>query len=342
MKPMLKCLSTVAALMLLSCGAAYAWNAQGQVLCDEGRAPLAGVKVTVVSTTQGVPFSASVNTDGGGNWRVNLPDVSACFHISVDPGPGGSPVNPASGAVDRCTNDQNLVIYQDFIITTPDCGTPPPEGACWLTGGGAKFCPITGTDVGETGKKHNWGGNVNPGCSPTAGDGGSWNDIDAVQKLHFHGTHIEVVRCGNIDDYPPGSTSPATPFNFIEYTGWGTLKGIQGNKVDYGTVYFWARAEDRNEPGSNGQRDGAGKDRYFLNVYTNPGNPTGTSVILVDVDGNPGTVDPLTITDGNMQIHISSCDAPPVSSLGRQLAPPNDQAKTIEVGSWGALKVIYR
>jgi hypothetical protein len=28
----------------------------------------------------------------------------------------------------------------------------------------------------------------------------------------------------------------------------------------------------------------------------------------VDVDGDPSTVDPLIITDGNMQIHISGCD----------------------------------
>jgi hypothetical protein len=36
----------------------------------------------------------------------------------------------------------------------------------------------------------------------------------------------------------------------------------------------------------------------------------------VDVDGDPSTVDPLTITDGNMQIHVSSCEDPPTSAQG--------------------------
>jgi len=127
------------------------------------------------------------------------------------------------------------------------------------------------------------------------------------------------VRCGNVEGIPPGSESPVTPYNFIEFTGTGTLKGIKGNKVDYGTVYFFGRCEDRNEPGSNGQRDGAFKDRYFLHVYADPGNPAGSTLLLVDVDHNPATVDPVTITDGNLQIHVSSCDNPPVASarLGR-------------------------
>jgi hypothetical protein len=68
-------------------------------------------------------------------------------------------------------------------------------------------------------------------------------------------------------------------------------------------VTFFARAEDRNEPGASGNRDGAKIDRYFLNVT----DATNTSLLLVDGDGNPATVDPVAITDGNLQIHISSC-----------------------------------
>ena len=171
-------------------------------------------------------------------------------------------------------------------------GTP---GACWLTAGGAKFSSITGTNVGEHGPNQNWGGNVYPGCSPTAGDGGSWNHVDHVLRLHFHGQAITVVDCGNVDGIPPGSTSPVTPFNFIEFTGTGTLKGIKGNKADYGIVNFWARCEDRNEPGSSGQEDGNLKDRYFIRIYDNSGN----TLLLVDEDGDPTTVDPVTITKGN-------------------------------------------
>jgi hypothetical protein len=82
--------------------------------------------------------------------------------------------------------------------------------------------------------------------------------------------------------------------------GTGTLKGIGGNKADFGTVFFFGRAEDRGEPGG-------GVDRYFLNVYTDASDPVGSSVFVVDIDGDPATVDPIPIRSGNLQIHISSC-----------------------------------
>ncbi len=203
----------------------------------------------------------------------------------------------------------------DTVQLIDDC-VPGENGVCWLTGGGSKKSPIVDIGLGESVKPrklYNWGGNVNPGCSPTAGDGGSWNLIDVAQSLHFHATHIEVVECGNVSGIPPGSTSPVTPFNYIHYTGWGTLKGVKGNKTDMPLVYFWARAEDRNEPGSNGMNDGAGKDRLFVHVYANQANPNGSTLILLDIDGNPATVDPFTISTGNLQLHISSCDDPPAA-----------------------------
>ena len=105
----------------------------------------------------------------------------------------------------------------------------------------------------------------------------------------------------------PGSTSPVTPYNFIRFRGTGTLRGIKGNNADYGTVHFFARAEDRGEPGSQG---GAG-DRYMLHVYSNPADPVGSTLLLVDQDANPGSIDPVVVTGGNLQLHISSCDNPP-------------------------------
>ena len=44
----------------------------------------------------------------------------------------------------------------------------------------------------------------------------------------------------------------------------GNYVVIKGNKADYPLVYFFARCEDRNEPGSNGQRDGALKGLRVL------------------------------------------------------------------------------
>jgi hypothetical protein len=186
--------------------------------------------------------------------------------------------------------------------------SPPDEAlACWLTGGGTKFEAAIGAWLAEHGPSESFGGNVFPSCDPDPGNGGSWTHISHGRKLHFHGTDIETVNCGNVAGIPPGSESPVTPVNFIEFQGFGTLKGIHGNKVDHGTVFFFARAEDRNEPGSKGAKAGAQVDRYFLHVFDANGN----TLLLIDGDANPSTVDPVTITGGNLQMHASSCDDPP-------------------------------
>ena len=81
-----------------------------------------------------------------------------------------------------------------------------------------------------------------------------------------------------------------------------------GNKADYGIVTFFARFEDRNEPGSKDGNAGSGIDRYFLKVV----DSGGTTRLLIDNDGiDDGNVDPTEITTGNFQIHVSSCDNPP-------------------------------
>ena len=187
-------------------------------------------------------------------------------------------------------------------LTATDSATCEAEevGQCWLTAGGVKFTPMI-----EKGPKDNVGGNVYPGCSPLAGDGGSWTHIDHQENLHFHGTDITVLECGNVPGIEPGSESPVTPYNYIEFEGTGTLKGIGGNKDEYpSTVCFFAHAEDRNEPGNEkalGVDGGDDIDRYFMIVYD-----CDTDEELLRVDDGEGF--PRTITGGNFQIHISSCD----------------------------------
>ena len=313
------------AILVAAATQAFAWHLEGHVYCEGTGLIMAGVTVNVVSTDGGTQFAASATTGEDGHYWVGLADVPRCYRATVVPGPGEAVVSPASGYSDFCTTTSGADPVVNWVLSSPVCTT---HGACWLTAGGAKFSSITGTNVGEHGPDQNWGGNVYPGCSPTAGDGGSWNHVDHVLRLHFHGQAITVVRCGNVDGIPPGSTSPVTPFNFIEFTGTGTLKGIQGNKADYGIVNFWARCEDRNEPGSSGQQDGNLKDRYFIRVYDNSGN----TLLLVDEDGDPTTVDPVTITKGNMQIHVSSCDAP--STLAR-IAPSQAASKATRNGFEG-------
>jgi hypothetical protein len=314
--------ATVLAL-LLGASVASAFPFQGYVHCEGNGTPMAGIPV-VVTSTDGAGFTGQATTDETGYYFVHLPGEYACYRATIATAAGDHVVSPAAGYLDFCVAPDATNWSQDWVVYSPTCVTE--QMACWLTGGGAKFSAITGTYLGQSGapktsKLYNWGGNVNPGCSPTAGEGGQWNTIDAMRRLHFQGFAIEVVRCGNVDGIPPGSTSPVTPYNFIEFRGTGRVQGIQGNKADYPLVYFFARAEDRNEPGSNGQRDGAGKDRYFLDVYTNQADPAGSTIMLVDIDGNAATVDPLIITDGNMQIHISSCTTP----LAIQSAMANSQ-----------------
>jgi len=298
----------IAALMALAATSAHAWHLEGRVFCEGTGLPLTDVTVQIVSTS-GAPFSGSSSTNEAGFYHIDLPETPGCFVASLSLGPGATVIIPAAGELAFCTTDVTFEFIQNWVVSSPKC----EEGRCWLTAGGAKFSAITGTRVGENGPDHSWGGNVNPGCSPTAGEGGQWNHVAHDLRLHFQGRAIEVIRCGNVDGIPPGSDSPETPFNFIDFQGTGTLKGIRGNKVDYGTVNFFAHCEDRNEPGSSGQRDGEFKDRYFLHVFDDDGN----TLLLVDVDGDASTVDPVTITHGNMQIHISSCDfastAPPVT-----------------------------
>ena len=345
---MKKLVLSIFAATILAAGfasSAMAWTLCGHVLCDGNGQPLAGIVVQVTSNNPS--FTGSAVSDDQGAYCIVLPDGNATYVTSLLLYNGETVASPASGSATFSLDDAHPNFTQDWSLITATCGSRE-LGACWLTGGGAKFSPLAGILVGDAGKWNNFGGNVNPGCSPYAGDGGNWNHISNLLNLHFQGRHIEVVRCGNVDGIPPGSQSPVTPFNFIEFTGTGTLKGVKGNKADYGTVYFFGRCEDRNEPGSNGQRDGAFKDRYFLNVYSNPGNPAGSSLLLVDVDGNPATVDPVTITDGNLQIHITSCDAPAPTRAGRggsgvesgesdgTTTPPAPR------NSWGRIKLLYR
>jgi hypothetical protein len=107
-----------------------------------------------------------------------------------------------------------------------------------------------------------------------------------------------------------------TPVNFIEFTGTGWVKGVAGNKADYPLVYFWGHYEDREEPGSHGQPDPLYRDRYFLHVYTNPANPTGSTVMLVDGDTDPATMDPIAVDTGNLQMHFQPCDPEVFPSAG--------------------------
>ena len=297
---------------VLSGATAYACHLEGEVTCPNG-IPFKDVIVWVSGTSSEGAFEAYGVTDSEGHYIVYVGLVGT-YTASLDPTtlPSDATIVSPGASVSFEIQDVNIdTPVINWVVNSPSlCES---GGACWFTGGGAKIDQLIGIPVATKGNGksplHSFGGNVYPGCSPTAGDGGNWNHVARGGiKLHFKGTSIRVVKCGNVTPPPPeGSTSPVTPYNFIDFEGTGTLKGIQGNKDDFGTVTFFAHCEDRNEPGSKGARDGALIDRYYLRVMD------GDGVVQLEVGSilDDGTIVPVTITDGNFQLHASSCDNPP-------------------------------
>ena len=261
--------------------------------------------VTINVKDGGEQIIASGTTDSDGKYAI-LVDPSATYTVELDQNSlpaGASLLRPSSGSY--VVDFQYDGARRDFIVDDASCGD---TGACWMTAGGVKFEAIMGTDAaqhGSGGPKDSFGGNVNPSCSSEPGDGGNWNHVSHSEKLHLKGTTIEVVRCGNVVGIEPGSESPVTPFNFIEFKGTGTLSGIKGNKAPTVDIEFFARVEDHNEPGNDNAADGEDVDTYFLHAWDAATNET---LLVVDVDGDPGSVNPVTITGGNLQLHFSSCE----------------------------------
>jgi hypothetical protein len=304
MKRTLKLFSAALA-TLLAVTAAQAHYLTGTIVCTNGLA-FPNVTVNVTGTNCNGAFSGSAVTDATGTYFIAFPLCDGTYTATVDAGTlPPDAVLSTSSQTTFSLDDVNVAYGLYFTVDSTVCNPPSPNGACWLTSGGAKV------QVGRT-PEIAFGGNVNPGCSPTAGDGGDWNHIDRIRNLHFHGTSIQVIDCGNVaPPHPPGSTSPVTPFNFIEFMGTGTLKGIAGNKADYGTVYFIARAEDRGEPGSKGAKDPINVDRIYIRVFANPADPFGSTLLVLGGNDLDMANDVVPITDGNLQIHVSSCDNPP-------------------------------
>jgi hypothetical protein len=285
-------------LLGLAASPAQATSIVGSVVCASNGAGVAGAVLTFTRPEE----TFSVTTDASGQFSYRA-WWGGDYAVTVDlAAAGGGVVGLGTQYIGYGTVEAPWVLGP-FQVTVPGCEGEEPPGKCWLTGGGAKFSSVAQLPVAEHGPRVAFGGNVYPACGTEPGEGGQWNHLDFAQKLHFQGFAIVVDRCGNVDGIPPGSTSPATPFNFIEFHGTGVLKGLAGNKFPTQDVCFEGRAEDRNEPGSTGQRDGAYKDRYFIRVF-DCANP---AITLLVHEATPGGEDPLTITDGNLQIHDTSC-----------------------------------
>jgi len=321
MKRTITLVGAVTAALMFGHSASANLGLDGNVYCDANDdgsitigtdLPLNGVGVNVSGD---LGFAESVSTGEffgiDGYYTLPLsPDVPQTYNVSLDAAsiPGGAGViQPATGDYIFTGTAVGQLFRRNFLVDASAC-TDEPELGCWMTAGGVKFSNFTGGTVAQHGPKVNLGGNVFPSCDPDPGNGGQWNHVDHQNQLHFQGFDIFTVECGNVPGIEEGSESPVTPFNYIEFAGTGRIQGIKGNKLSETDVSFFARVEDRNEPGNERASDGEDIDKYFIHVFSDAGDPFGTTILLTDGDGDPTTVDPITITGGNLQLHSSSCD----------------------------------
>jgi len=230
-----------------------------------------GIKVCIAGSITGCAY-----TDSLGIVSILVPAVGN-YTVCVDEStlPVGAKLNPNCKKINVLTEDTTYVALD---LSGSFCGTPPPQGACWMTGGGT---------VGKIKTPdYSYGGVVYPGCSPKAAEGGNWNVVDHVNGLHFQGQSIVVDNCSG-----DPTRSPRVNVRIIDFHGNGIISGIGGNPAETVPVTFVARAIDNHD-------GGAGADQLYLNVTV--GSTTvlqiGTSAAL-----------PATISTGNIQIHTSSC-----------------------------------
>ncbi len=132
-----------AALLMLAATAAFAWHIEGYVYCEGTGDALSGVDIHVVNQG-GDAFDETGTTDGSGYYFIELLNTPNCYRATVVLGANETAVTPASGYYDFCTTDSDFEITRDFTIDSPRCG-----GQCWLTGGGAKYSVVTGTNLGQ-------------------------------------------------------------------------------------------------------------------------------------------------------------------------------------------------
>ena len=167
-----------------------------------------------------------------------------------------------------------------FVVEGGDfCDEPPPQGQCWMTGGGT-------IDRSRKVPNYSYGGVVYPGCSPAAAGGGNWNVVDHNTGLHFQGQDIIVDSCSGVS-----TRSPRVNVNIIDFHGTGIIAGIGGNPEAKIPVTFVGRVIDNLEPGG-------GADKLYIKVNNG-------AIVMLQI-GN-SAADPATTSTGNLQIHTSSC-----------------------------------
>ena len=216
-------------------------------------------------------------TDNLGIASIAVPSFGS-YTVCVDKStlPPGATLSPACQKILVLDLAPPVV---NFTLGGSFCAPPPPQGPCWLTGGGT-----IGKSQGTA--NYSFGGVVYPGCSPNAADGGNFNVVDHFAELHFQGQAIIVDSCSGVS-----TQSPKVNVNIIDFHGTGIIGGLSDNDPT-SPVSFTGRAVDNLEPGG-------GNDMLYLVVRDASNN------VVMQI-GN-STADPAVISTGNLQIHTSSC-----------------------------------
>lgn len=250
---------------------------------DSGDAGIANVQVIIVSQAGG--FSNATVTAADGSFSLTIPNfdplalrrdpLSQSYIETLNPATlpaGATNLFPQPITYLSLTPAYYIDFAADLTNVTFTSGTGPTPTGDWLINvpaGLAADCSLTGSGAISTkGRQkkieHSFQGRITPA-------GGQWTDLAHQARLQFKTTQIQTSECGTIEGTAAGSNS--VPFNVMDFTGLGTLKGIGGSKTNYGTVNFTARVEDHGKPGKKA-------DRYYLRVYSSDG----ATLLLVSGD----------------------------------------------------------
>ena len=229
-----------------------------------------GTNVTVCATSADGSSVTCGSTDANGFVDLELPQPDT-YTICVDPTtlPPGATLKNNKICQKQFVPEVGPGVSVEFVIGGDYCGSTPPSGPCWMTGGG-------NIGNGKT-PDFSYGGVVYPGCSSTSADGGNWNVVDHT-GLHFLGQTIVVDDC-----FGAATKSPKVTVRVIDFHGAGTISGIAGNPDETIPVTFTGRAIDNHD-------GGAGSDQLYLQVI----DPTSNTVVFCPgrVCAAPGRVVP--------------------------------------------------
>ena len=227
----------------------------------------------------------SSGVEVGGNWTDSLGLLTECglaiggtytFCVDESTLPAGALIRRPCQTVTTSLAAPVL----EFVLEGDFCDETPPQGECWMTGGGT-------IDRSRRVPNYSFGGVVYPGCSPKAAEGGNWNVVDHNTGLHFQGQDIIVDSCSGVN-----TRSPRVNVNIIDFHGTGIIAGIGGNPEAKIPVTFEGRVIDNLEPGG-------GADKLYIKVNNG-------AIVMLQI-GN-SAADPATTSTGNLQIHTSSCN----------------------------------